>query len=279
MRNAWLESRLQGEISIISDMQMTHPFDRKWRGTKEPLDECERRKWKSWLKTQHSKNKDHGIWSHHFMANRVADFIFLDSKITADGDCSHEIKRRLLLGKKSYDQPRWHIKEQRHYFANKGPFSQSYGFSSSHVWMWDLNHQESWAPKNWCFQTVMLEKTLESPLDCKEIQPVNPKENQSWIIIVRTDGEAETPTLWPPDSKSSLIRKDPDAEKDWRQEEKGTSEDEMFRWHHRLDGHEFEQPPGVGDGLGSLVCCSPWGGKESDQTEWLNWTELKIISK
>ena len=125
--------------------------------------------------------------------------------------------------KKSYDQPRQHIKKQRHYFANKGPSSQSYGFSSSQVWMWELDRKESWMPKNWCFRTVVLEKTLESPLDCKEIQPVNPKGNQSWIFIERTDAEAEAPIFWPPDVKSWLIGKDPDGGKDWRQEEKGTT--------------------------------------------------------
>ena len=127
----------------------------------------------------------------------VRDFIFEDSKITADCDYSHEIKRCLLLGRKC----RQHIKKQRHYFVNKGPSSQSYGFSSSHVWMWELDHNESWALKNWCFWTVVLEKTLESPLDCKEIPPVNLKGNQSWIFIGRTDAEAETPKLWPPDVK------------------------------------------------------------------------------
>ena len=124
--------------------------------------------------------------------------------------------------KKSYDQPRQHIKRQRHYFANKDPYSQSYGFSSSHVWIWELDHKESWAPKNWCFWAVVLEKTLESPLDCKEIQPVNPKGNQSWISIGRTDAEA--PILWPHDTKNWFFGKDPDAGKDWRQEEKGTTE-------------------------------------------------------
>ena len=127
--------------------------------------------------------------------------------------------------KKSYDQPRQHIKKQRHYFANKGPSSQGYGFSSSHVWMWELDYKESWVPKNWCFWTVVLVKILGSPLDCKEIQPGHPKGNQSWIFIDRTD--AETPTLWPPDEKNWFIGKDPDAAKDWRQEEKGTTEDEM----------------------------------------------------
>ena len=123
----------------------------------------------------------------------VADFIFWGSKITADGDCNHEIKRLLLLGKKSCDQPRQHIQKQRHYFANKGPSSQGYGFSSGHVWMWKLDCEESWVLKNWCFWTVVLEKTLESPLDCKEIQPVHPKGDQSWVFIGRTDAEAETP--------------------------------------------------------------------------------------
>ena len=136
-------------------------------------------------------------------------------------------------------QTRRHIKKQRHYFANKGPSSQSYGFSSSHIWMWELDYKESWAPKYWCFWTAVLEKTLESPLDCKEIQPVHPKGNQSWIFIGRTDVEAETPKLWPPDEKSWLILKDPDAGKDWRQEQKGVTEDEMVGWHHRLNGHEF----------------------------------------
>ena len=142
--------------------------------------------------------------------------------------------------KKSYDQPRQHIKKQRHYFTNKCPSSQSYGFSSSHVWMWELDCEESWAPKNWCFWTVVLEKTLESPFGSKEIQPVHPKGNQSWIRIGRTDVEAETPILWPPDAKNLLIGKDPDAGRDWGQEEKGTTEDEMVGWHHQLNGHEFE---------------------------------------
>ena len=134
-------------------------------------------------------------------------------------------------------------------------------------------YRESLAPKNWCFWTVVLEKTLESALDCKEIKLVNPKGNQSWIFIGRTDAEAETPVLWPPDTKNWLTRKDPDAEKDWRQEEKGATEDEMVGWHHWLDGHEFEQAPGVGDGQGSLACCSPWGHKDLDTTEQLSWTE------
>ena len=136
--------------------------------------------------------------------------------------------------------------------------SQSYGFSSSHVWMWELDYKEGWAPKNWCFWTAVLEKTLESPLNCTEIKPVHPKGNQPWIFIGRTDAGAETPVLWPPDAKSWIIRKDPDAGKDQRQE-KGMTEDEMVGWDHRLNGHEFEQALGDGKGQGSLACCSPWG--------------------
>ena len=163
------------------------------------------------------------------------------------------------------------MKKQRHYSADKGPSSQSYGFSTSYVWMWELDHIESWVLKNWCFWTVVLEKTLESPLDCQEIQPVNPKRNQSWIFIGRTDAEAEGPVLWPPDTKNWLTGKDPDAGKDWGQEEKGTTEDEMIEWHHQLNGYEFEQILGVGDGQGSLACCSPWVVKSRT---WLsNWTD------
>ena len=134
--------------------------------------------------------------------------------------------------------------------------------------MWELDYKESWVPKNWCFWTVVLEKTLERPLDCKEIKLVNPIGNQSWIFIGRTDAEA--PIVRPPDMKSWFIRKDPNAGKDWRQEEKGMTEDEMVGRHHQLNGHEFEQALGVGDGQGSLACCSPWGHKESDMTERLN---------
>ena len=141
--------------------------------------------------------------------------------------------------KEIYDQPRQYIKKQRHYFVNKGLSSQGYGFSSSRVWMWELDYKESWVLKNWCFWTVVLEKTLESPLDCKEIQPVHPKGNLSWVFSGGTDVEAETLIFWPPDVKSWLIWKDPDVGKEWRQEEKGTTEDEMAGWHHQLSGHEF----------------------------------------
>ena len=149
--------------------------------------------------------------------------------------------------------------------------------SSSHVWMWELDYKESWVLKNWCFWTVVLEKTLESPLDCKEIQPVHPKGDQSWVFIGRTDAEAEAPILWPPDVKNWFIWKDPDAGKDWGLEEKGTTEDEMVGWHHWLNWHGFGWTPGVGDEQGDLACCSSWGRKELDTTEWLNWTELNTV--
>ena len=169
--------------------------------------------------------------------------------------------------KKSYAQSRQHIKKKRHYFANKCPSSQSNDFSSSHVWMWELDYKEIWAPKNWWFWAVVLEKTLESPLDCKEIQPVHPKGNRSWIFTERTD--TETPILWPPDTESRLIWEDPDAGKDLGQEEKGMTEDEMVGWHRRLNGHEFEQAPGVGEGQGSLA------HEVAKSWTWLKyWTEL-----
>ena len=164
----------------------------------------------------------------------VTSFIFLGFQITADGDCA----MTLAPWKKSCDQPRQHIKKQRHYFVNKGPSNESYCFSGSHVWMWELDYKERWAPKNWCFRTVVLEKTLESPLDCKEIQSVHPEGNQSWIFIGRIDIETEIPILWPPDAKNWLIREDPDTWKDWRQEEKGTTENEVVGWHHQFNGHE-----------------------------------------
>ena len=157
---------------------------------------------------------------------------------------------------------------------SKGLSSQGYRFSSGHVWMWELDCEESWVPKNWCFWTVVLEMTLESPLDCKESQPVHPKGDQSWVFFGRTDAEDETSILWPPYVKSWPIGKDPDARRDWGQEEKGTTQDEMAGWHHRLSGHEFGWAPGVGDGQVGEACCGSWGRKESDTIEWLNWTEL-----
>ena len=168
--------------------------------------------------------------------------------------------------KKSYDKSR-QINKQRHHFADKGLYSQSYGFSGSCVpesWTW-----EGWVLKNWCSQTVVIEKIFESHLDCKKMKPVNPKGNQLWIFTGRTDAEAEAPILRSPDVKSWLTGEDPNAGKDWRQKEKGTTEDEVVEWHHRLNGHEFEQTPGVGEGQGSLVW---WIAKS--QTQLSNWTEL-----
>ena len=204
----------------------------------------------------------------------VTDFIFLGSKITADGDCSREIKRCLLLGRKAMTNLDGILKS-RDIILSLSNHLVSYGFSSSHVWIWELNHKESWVAKNWCFWTVVSEKTLESPLDCKEIKPVDPKTsrsgNQSWIFNGRTDAKVEAPIFWPFDAKNLLIGKDHEAGKDWRQKEKGTREDEMVGWHHWLDGHEFEQALGVDDGQGSLACCSQWGCKRVGH----NWaTEL-----
>ena len=162
--------------------------------------------------------------------------------------------------KKSYDQPRQHIQKQRHYFANKGPSTQRYGFSSSHVWMWELDNKESWVPKNWCFWTVMLEKTLESPLDCRKIQPVHPKGDQSWVFIVRTDTEGETPILWSPDAKNWLIWKDPDAGNDWRQE-KGTMDMSLSNLQELVMDRED--------------CHTAVHGFAKSQTWLCNWTELK----
>ena len=172
--------------------------------------------------------------------------------------------------KESYDKHRQYIKKQRRHFANKDPYSQGYGLSSSHMWMWELDHKEGWVLKNCCLRMVVLEKTLESTLESKKIKSVNPKGNQPWILNGRTDAEAEAPVLWPPDVKSQLIRKDPDAGGNWRQKEKRATEDEMVGWHHWLSGHELEQTPRDGEGQGGLECCSPWGRKEQDMTWWLN---------
>ena len=210
-------------------------------------------------------------WGNNANSDRL---FFLGLQNHCRGDCSHEIKRHLLLGgKKGYNKPRQHIKKQIHYFVNKSLSSQGYGFSSSHIWMWELDYKESWVPKNWCFWTVVLKKTVESPLDCKEIQPVHPKGSQSWLFTGRMDAEAEIPILWLPDENWS-IGKDPNAGKDWRWEEKGMTEDKMVGWHHQLNGREFEQAPVVSDGRGRLACCIPQGCKELDMTEWRKWTEL-----
>ena len=196
---------------------------------------------------------------------------FGGSKITTDGDCSHKIKRRLLLGRRVMTNLDNILKSRNMTLPTKVHLVKAvvlpvvmYRYES-----WTI--KKSWALKNWCFWTMVLEKTLESPLDCKEIKPVYPKGNQYWVFIGRTDADAETPILWPPDSKNWLIWKDPDAGKDWRWE-KGTTEDEMVGWHHRLNGHEFQQTLGAGDGQRRLACCSPWGHKELDMIEGLNWT-------
>ena len=183
-------------------------------------------------------------WAHHFKANRSqkswnSDRLYF---LGLQNHCRWWLQswklKTLAPWMKSYDKHRQYIKKQKHYFADQDPSGQSYGFPSSHVRMWELDYKESWALKNWCFWAMVLVKTLESPLDCKEIKPINPKGTQSWIFIGRT--EAEAPVLWPPDAKSQLIRKDPDAGKDWRQEEKGSIEDEVVGWHHQLNGHDFE---------------------------------------
>ena len=206
------------------------------------------------------------------MANRWGNdensdrFYFLRLQNHYNGDCSHEIKRCLLLGRKAMTKLDSILKSRDVTLPTKVHLVKAIVFPVV-MYVWELGYKESWVPKNWCFWTVVLEKTLESPLDSKEIQPVHPKGDQSWVFIGRTDAEAEPPILWPPDAKNWLIWKDCDAGKDWRQEEKGTTEDEMVGWHHRLNGHGFGCTLGVGDGQGGLACCSSWGRKELDMTE------------
>ena len=201
------------------------------------------------------------------------DFISGGSKITADGDYSHEIKRRLLIGRKAMTNPESILKSGNITLLTKVHLVKAMVFPSSHVWMWELDYKESWVLKYWRFWTIVLEKSLESPLDCKEIQPVHPKGNQSWIFIERTDAEAETPTLWPSDAKNWLIWKDPNAGKGWRQKEKGVAQNEVVRHHYWLNRHESQQTLGESGGQRSLECCSPLDHKESDMTV----TELSVI--
>ena len=177
--------------------------------------------------------------------------------------------------KESYDQPRQHIKKQRHYVANKGPSSQGYGFPSGHVWMWELDYKESWAPRNWCFWTVVLEKTLESHLDCEKVQPVHPKGNQSWVFIGSTDVWSWTSNTLATWWEELTHLKRPWCWERLRAGGKGMTQDNMVGWYHRLNGHGFGWTPGVGDGQGGLASCGSWFGKELDTTEWLNWTECK----
>ena len=198
------------------------------------------------------------------------DFILGGSKITSDGDCNREIKRCLLLGGKASPNLDSVFKSRAITLPTKVRLVKAMVFLVVDVWMWELDYKESWVPKNWCFWTVVLEKTLESPLDCKEIQPVNPKGNQSWIFFGRTGAEAEASILWPPEPKNWLSGKDPDAGKDWRQEEKGMAEDEMVGWHHRLNGHESEQALGVGDREAWRASVH---GVAKSQTQLSNWTD------
>ena len=192
----------------------------------------------------------------------VSDFILVGSKITADGDCSHEIKRRLLLGRKVMTNLDGIFKSRDITLPTKVRLVKAMIFSCGRVWMWDLDCEESWVLKNCCFWMVVLEKTLESPLDCKEIQPIHSEGEQSWDFFGRNDAKAEIPVLWPPHEKRWLIGKDSDTGRDWGQEEKGMTEDEMAGWYRWLDGRESEWAPGVGDGQGGLVCCNSWGHKE-----------------
>ena len=195
----------------------------------------------------------------------VTYFIFLGSKITVNSDCSHEIKRCLLLGRKAMTNLVSILKSRDITLPTKVHIIKAMVLSSSHVWMWELDHKEGWALKNCCFQPLVLEKSLEGPLGSKEIEPVNSKGNQPLIFIQRT--KAEAPILWSPDANSWLIGKDPDARKDWGQEVKGVAGDEVVGWHHQLNGHEFEQVLWDSEGQGSLAFCSPWDCKELDRTE------------
>ena len=193
--------------------------------------------------------------SHHFMANRWGNsgnsdklYFWGAPKSLQMVTAAMKLKDSCFLGKKAMANLNSILKSRDITLPTNVHLLKSYGFSRGHVWMWELDYKESWAPKNLYFWTVVLEKTLESPLDCQEIQPDNPKGNQSWIFIGRTDAEAETPIRWPPYAKVWLIGEDPDAGRDWGQEEKGMTEDEMVGWHHWLDGHEIGQTLGVGNG-------------------------------
>ena len=255
-----------------------HPHGRKWEELKSLLRKVKEESEKVGLKLNIQKTKimaSSPITSWQIdgeTVETVADFIFLRSKITADGDCSHEIKRCLLLGRKVMTNLDSILKSRDITLPTKVHLVKAMVFPVVMYGCEELDSKVSWVPKNCCFWTVVFEKALESPLDCREIQPIHPKRDQSWVFIGRIDVETETPILWPPDVKSWLIWKDPDAGKDWGQEEKGMTEDEMAGWHHQFDGHGFAWTPGVGDGQGGVACCSSWGRKESDTLS--DWTEL-----
>ena len=256
---------------------MTPPYGRNWRTLQffNLLMKVKEKSEKVGLKLNIQKTKimaSGPITSWQIDGEIVTDFISWGSKITADGDCSHEIKRCLLLGRKVMTNLDNILKSRDIALPTKVHLVKAMVFPIV-MRMWELDYKESWMLKNWCFWTVVLEKTLESSLHCKEIQSVYPKVDQSWVFIGRNDVEAETPVLWPPDAKSWLTGKDPDAGKDWGQEEKGMTADEMVGWHHQLNGHGFGWTLGVGDGQGGLECCGSCGCKDLDTTEWLNWTE------
>ena len=243
-------------------MQRIPPYGRKWRGTKKPLEKGERIEWENWLKSQHSKNKDHGIWSHHFMANRwgnngKSDRLYF---LGLQKHCLWWLQPWKAMTNLGSILKNWDITLPTKIHLENYDFPVvMYGCESGTIKKAECQRIDA-------FELVVLEKTLEGPLDCKEIQPVNSKGNQHWIFILRTDAEAEAPILWPPDGKSQLVSKGPDAGKDWRQEEKRVTEDEMVGWHHSLNGHEFGQVPQ--DGKDREAWC-PWGCKELDTTEWL----------
>ena len=251
----------------------------KERRTKEPLDESERGEWKSWLKAQHSENYDHDIWSitswqiDGETGETVTGFILGGSKITA----AMKLKDTYSLEEKVMTNPDSILKSRDITLPTKVHLVKAMVFPVVMLWMWELDYKESWEPKNWCFWTVVLEKTLESPLDCKEIQPVHPKGNQSWIFIGRIDAEADTPILWPPDVKNGLIVKDPNAGKDWGQEEKGTTEDEMSGWHtNSMDMNLVELRELVMDRESWPAAIHGVSKSRTRLSDWTDWTDWMV---
>ena len=261
---------------------MTPPYGRKPRRIEEALDESERGEWKGWLKTQHSKIKDHGIQSPHLMANGWGNdgnserfyFLGLQKSLQMVTAAVKSKDTYLLLGRKAMINLDSILRSRDITLLTKVCLVKCMVFPVVMLWVWELDHKESWAPKNWCFWTVVLVKTLESPIDCREIRPVNPKGNQSCIFMRRTNAEASI--LGPLFCKELTHLKRPWCWEDWRRKEKGMTEDKMVGWHHWLDGHEFAQTLGVGEGQVSLDCCIPQGRKELDTTEQLNWTDMTM---